>query len=273
MGKEVVYIGPYYGEFGCELTNWVPYARKRASKLREEGVKTIVVGCRNGREYWYEDFADKFLIIENLPTSNAVGWRPSKKGMQGASKEKPDEFDEWIDPTVIRSGQGLRKDHEYHANPWEVGKGQTPKRVLLHCRNFGNKCSYPKKRVRDGKWSRQVFRTLSYLLNSEGIDYAFIGDSRYSYSPEGALSLQDVPLTELAKHMTNAHCVVGVSSGPMHLAQMHGKPIISWGQANLQGIYKHKCNPFEAPVHFFKGWNPPPMIKLINCIKDFHISY
>jgi len=82
-----------------------------------------------------------------------------------------------------------------------------------------------------------------------GISVSCIGHPKYAYCPPGCLDYRSVELARTVAAISSARAVAGENSGPMHLANLCGKPTIVWAQDQWRIDYSLRWNPFRVPIY------------------------
>lgn len=96
-----------------------------------------------------------------------------------------------------------------------------------------------------------------------GISVACIGHPRYSYCPADCDDHRNVDLRETVAVISSAHAVAGENSGPMHLANLCGKPTILWAQDQWRIDYSLRWNPFRVPIYIAANITCQPSPELV----------
>ena len=133
--------------------------------------------------------------------------------------------------------------------------------VIVHARNRV-------KHVPTRNWSQTQWNRLARLMVKEGIAQRIvcIGLPDTARMVEGALDMRDAPLSGQMDILAAAQLAIGPSSGPMHLAQHCGCPVVVWcggGKEERRRTamrYRKGWNPFNVPARAYEyaSWNPSP---------------
>ena len=86
------------------------------------------------------------------------------------------------------------------------------------------------------------------LCRERGISVSCIGHPLYAYCPAGCPDHRSVDLRQTVAGICSALTVAGENSGPMHLANLCGKPTILWAQQQWRIDYSLRWNPFRVPI-------------------------
>jgi len=252
-----VVAGPWVGEFGWELFCWQAYIRAMSKVFN---FTDVVCVTRPGRELLYEDFA-RVKVLKDIPNHgsdmHSCRGYSFKKFIDSYSKEYPDyelilPFNCWYHGKSV-SINGQQVTAEFNALGQHTKNSEYP--VILHARSREHRSS--------DNWSRKNWNVLVSKLSREGIPFAFIGSKEESLFIDGGADLRGMPLCDVVGYLAGAKCVVGPSSGPMHLATLCKCPQVVWSGNDSNEIrYKQEWNPFETPVAYlgneYGGWNPNP---------------
>lgn len=238
MDMNAVYFGPWVGEFGWELCWWNPMIRHYS---RQYGFTTV--SAPESSRYLYE-FADVFIPLK---TKGITYW-------EGELEGKP--------PIVIEQFY-MTPEHEfarYRDEPdrvsarrsWRSLAPENPVKVADIL------CAFrPNKHIRDklipGK--EYPFQKCKEVVNSlvdKGLSVACFG-GKENYCPIRARDLRGMSMEKLCAAIAGAKCVIGPSSGPIHLASLCECPHVTWIASphhTLEQRYTKLWNPFNTPVKF-----------------------
>ena len=233
MQKSIL-VGPFLGEFGWELFAWQAHWRWHS---REGTYSKIFVQCRPGREALYEDYA----VFGLPPAATADGHGVKRLKVFPANKEAVTYFpDQPIQP-------GFNKQ--------VFAKYGTPSPrspdILIHARARAHRSAE--------NWPAKRFVKLTKRLRAAGYTVGFVGAAEEAFDPEpgSEYSLLGVDLRELFDVLAGARCIVGSSSGPLHLASLCGCPQVVFSSARNHRRYRKDWNPFDTAVVFPPGkWQP-----------------
>jgi len=84
---------------------------------------------------------------------------------------------------------------------------------------------------------------------NRGLSVCCIGHPEYSYCPPGCADYRSVDLRSTVAAVCSARAVAGENSGPMHLANLCGKPTIIWAKDQGRIDYSLRWNPFRVPIY------------------------
>jgi len=232
-----MYAGPWVGEFGWELCWWNPMIRHYS---KQYGYTTI--SAPESSRYLYE-FADTFIPLK---TKGITYWEGELEGESPVVKRfsmTPEyEFARHINEpdrvSARRSWRSLAPE-----NPFKVADVLCAFRPEKYIRN----------RLIPGKeYPFQKCQDIVNLLITKGLSVACFGGTE-NHCPTGAVDLRGTSLEKQCSAIAGARCVVGPSSGPIHLASLCECPHVTWIASihhTLEQRYKKLWNPFNTPVRF-----------------------
>jgi hypothetical protein len=199
--------------------------------------------------YLFDDFAD---VIEVYPTKKGLRDRwmfngeipsPPKSTLKEYPKAK------LYYPTENRCKNTSVKWHKYGQEESSITLPRYD--ILIHARNLKPTPWYDKKVVKGSRnWPTEKWEKLISVLRDYSI--ASVGTKTGSRHIEGTVDLRDIPLVDLCRHMANTNCVMGESSGPMHLAALCGAKAVVWTHRHKEKSLGGKTNRWRLE----KGWNP-----------------
>jgi hypothetical protein len=233
---KVAFYGPWIGEFGWELMTWQAWCRSNTRNFEK-----VYVCSYPDMAPLYQDFA---TFVPHNYKKRHLDWTDTSNV----------EVDIPSDTTqMVRPFKTYRVGKQEFIKFGDKSKSILP-RNILHARgiNKGGK-NYPLDR-----W-KEVAGGLGNV--------AFVGtEEDHFIEHPGYVDLRGIPLDQLMNELANAQCVIGQSSGVMHLAALCGAPLVVWGDQktyfneSLEKRYKETWNPFNVPVTFIgeEKWNPDP---------------
>jgi hypothetical protein len=247
MPNSKLFVGPYYGEFGHEIT-FAGTARKRANDYEH-----VTVCTRRDRHPLWEDFATEF-IPHDIECD----------GMCHKSTHSTVPPDEKVRSYVPDSGYDILPPREYFGRKpaeWHMfGKRQSclDGCIVFHIRN--------RPHVASRNWPIRNWHCLARLLFQRGLAQRIlcIGTRKHALTAEGCFDARGMDLQAQMDILASADLAVGPSSGPMHLASHCGCPHFVWVGGNAVeirrtgGRYRKGWNPFATPVQVIENgsWQP-----------------
>ncbi len=229
-------LGPWVGEFGWEILHWQGHLRWLADQNPRV---RLTVACETGHEYFYEDFAHDFLLMDcsehgkNGP-SNAGYVRQAK--LAGFDRTVSPEDVAGLPQRFVRLGAGV------------VGE---PFDLMVHARNTSkggdDHKNWPKK-----NWDELVSR-----LVADGFRVGSFGSRGGSLCPSVAIDIRHDSLKNICGSIATSRLAIGTTSGPMELATLAGIPTAVWGDRVGEEKKKWACTIFNSKYKWLSShWQP-----------------
>tara|TARA_R110000851_G_scaffold108257_2_gene229343 strand:+ start:1622 stop:2491 length:870 start_codon:yes stop_codon:yes gene_type:complete len=276
--------GPWLGEFGWELFAWQGHLRT----LSKSFDRTIIIAQGN-TSLLYNDFSDTYLSFE-----------PKNKNLSDCFHMKGYEYN-LVDvySTLKENKIILDKNHTHYYLPrsfcnlspmsgyntvFPSGIEGIPPIKPSYIK-FGEKTPtieniivfHARNRPQGPKvhnWDIDKWKELCSLYNNAGYQTVSIGTLQSSFHVPGSLDKRNITMEETVSIIRNSRCVLGTSSGPMHLASLCNTPHIVWSIESNRQRYYTKWNPHVTPVIFLScdtnSSGPPPSI-IYNRYKEWEI--
>ena len=241
-----LFVGPYYGEFGHEL-GFAGMARAESRPY-----ETVIACSHPGSAALYADFADEFIPhgirCQSVIADATAATRPSRA-----------EVESLITPCDRRF-----LPREYHGR----GKAEWRKYGRQGKRRRGVVVVHARKRphVPERNWPARCWNRLARHLFRAGVAERIVcvGTREHAIMAEGAVDMRGAPLAEQMDACAAAEFGIGPSSGPMHLMEHCGTPVLVWcggGESErkrTQRRYISEWNPFGvlAHAHLHASWQP-----------------
>ncbi len=269
--QTVLIAGPWIGEFGWELFCWQGHIRSLAKYYD----KVICISSKHS-SFLYEDFCNLYISFD----PEGVGPRDSyhRQGVtldgryyQNLLKSLKLDFDKnaitLFPPRKIGGAPMLSLLEKNQLGPHYLAPtyeklGEAERRddlVLVHARNRSIRTN--------DNWGLKNWEDLVDKLSNKGYNVICIGTKGHSLHIPGAEDHRECKGSELMNLFASAKCIIGESSGPMHLASLAGCPQIVWADWHTSAFspedncrrYKDFWNPFKTSVMFLDqhGANPP----------------
>jgi ADP-heptose:LPS heptosyltransferase len=86
------------------------------------------------------------------------------------------------------------------------------------------------------------------LCQKHGHSVCCVGHPRYSYCPDGVEDLRSEDLETSITAISSARLLAGELSGPMHLAQLCGVPLVIWADGQWRLDNCERWNVFHVPT-------------------------
>ena len=241
---------PFYGEFGWEVALWVPWLRWQRRKVHRQCDFEVL--CKIGHEVLYEDFATKVTGVK--PPKGITKIDCQNVWVDGAQiRDWPAEVSRLlrkkVGPARVIHPQEMRvrwdpvpTTRRFDYQPYGVQRMKVKGRVGLHIRRCHDK--QPER-----NWDPLQVGKLLGMLTKKGLlkSAVFFGTLDDAVGSVLGYDRRGAPLSELVEHMAECELVVGPSSGPLHLANLCGTPVVWWsGNAKDVPRYNKVWNPFKC---------------------------
>ena len=265
--KRNLFAGPYAGEFGYELMQWQAFVRARHPEYEQVHVLTYP-----GRDYLYEDCRVHYHDIDLKQAGYWYGRiSPAEARRMALAKAAEigltdfDIFDTSL--LCIRHFKRLfwRQEFRLMAEP---PLRPAPYDVVFHFRLVKKTGSDHQK-----NYSEPLADELAQRCRAAGLSIACIGHPDYSHCPPDCPDHRSVDLRQTVAAISTARTVAGENSGPMHLANLCGKPTILWAQDQWRIDYSLRWNPFRVPIYIAANdtCQPEPArvcLAILDALKD-----
>ncbi len=260
--------GPFAGEFGYEMMQWQGFVRARRRYYREVHVLTYP-----GRDYLYEDCQVHHHSISLHEAGYAYGRivRPQAREIAAAlaAKIRLTDYD-LFEPSMLCTQYHKRvvgpQDFRLFEEP-PLGPAITD--VAFHFRAVRKEGPDQENKNYPPALADQLVADCV----TRGLSVSCIGHPEYSYCPAGCPDRRNVDLRQAVAAIASARAVAGENSGPMHLANLCGKPTILWANDQWRIDYSLRWNPFRVPIYIAanNSCQPPPTVvgeAIANALKD-----
>ena len=241
--KRNLFAGPFVGEFGFELMQWQAYVRARCRDYEKVHVLTYPQ-----RDYLYEGCQVHYHEIDLKTAGYGYGLlSPAQSRRMAQAKaaeiglEDYDIFDSSLLCTRYHKILFWRQDFRLFEEP---PLAATPYDVVFHFRAVQKEGPDQNK-----NYTPSLANVLVQLCLERGLSVACIGHPAYSYCPPGCVDHRNLDLRRTVAAISAAHAVAGENSGPMHLANLCGKPTILWAQDQWRIDFSLRWNPFRVPIY------------------------
>lgn len=244
---QVVFFGPWIGEFGWEIATWQAWCRREAKKYDK-----VYVCSFPDMEALYKDFA---TFIPHRHTKRHVVWA-SREGVKysGIRYRIPHDVTHHVLPI---------KDYKINGDFIRFGDNPNSQYSCLIHAGFHTAADKHVKNYPREYWD-QVVAGLP-------LDTACIGTERDLHI-EGTTDLRGIPLGDLMNYMAGCKVLAGGSSGPLCLGLLCGTRSVVWGPLGnnfgetLAKRIEKTWNPFDTEVTYISqsNWRPGPIVVLDN---------
>ena len=258
------------GEFGWELFSWQAYCRSASSMY-----DFCIVISRSGNDYLYSDFCNAFFALDPDPEgisesflNSAVQTEEPQFALKQLAEVSSVEFVSsyawtWMPPRKIGNPPYdhphasidiphigvIKPNYRLYRGSLEPSDERVD--VLFHARD--------RKVRKHENWNLDKWKKLESMLGPD-IKIGCIGTSHDSFEVPNTVDYRDVSLEKVTALMRHAKCIVGPSSGPLHLAALSGCPQVWWTDNPNKNLprYTYMWNPFHVSTSMVPGKDPEP---------------
>lgn len=242
-----VFFGPWIGEFGHEVMAVGPM------RFQSRMYPRVIACSRPGSAALYADFADEFIAHD----MDCVGMCA---GATSGTHPKHEELMRWVPPEAERKPpMEYRASHDAEWFRYGTARSEYEDALVIHAR-------WRQRHHTERNWPPGLWNRLARTLFRRGLADRLIciGQSGSALAVEGALDMRDAPLEQQMDVLASARFAMGPSSGPLHLAQHCGCPVLVWcgggkqERHETQSRYERGWNPHAVPTHAhrYASWQP-----------------
>jgi hypothetical protein len=269
LQEGILVAGPYVGELGFEICEWIPHLKSLADTYKCK----VHVFTKNGNQALYP-FADEFQTFDFLNSHTEKNW------MLNPSVEEIKLYNE-LEMKARKYAKQLRKQGRcvivekcgysrietsfenkaavmLEGSPELIEKWgkQFPKtNIILTCRSY--------RRGPSRNSNVDLINKLAAFVEARGWTPIVIGKTDEGISVPNVAGINLINQTSIADLIAIykiSSVVVGSSTGIMHLAAVCGTTHITWGSTRTDDTvikrYNSTWNLNNTPVRFLtKGWN------------------
>jgi hypothetical protein len=257
LPEQNLFAGPFAGELGWELMQWQGFVRSRRPHYQQVHVLTYP-----GRNYLYDGCHVHNHEIDLKSAGygyGLLGPGQARAMVEAKASEIGLKNYDAFDPSLLCT--------RYHKAFWkqefrlfeEPPVASTPYDIVFHFRAVRKEGPDHAK-----NYSPALADELVKRCKDRGISVACIGHPSYSYCPADCDDHRSVDLRETVAAISSAHAVAGENSGPMHLANLCGKPTILWAQDQWRIDYSLRWNPFRVPIYIAANTTCQPSPELVS---------
>jgi hypothetical protein len=238
-----LFAGPFAGEFGNELMLWQGFVR-----ARKPAYESVHVLTYPGRDYLYEGCTVHHHDISLKQAGYGYGRITPSESKQIAQAKAGeiglkdyDVFDPSLLCTQYHKKLFWRQEFRLFQEP-----PVTPelRDVAFHFRAV-NKAGPDTTR----NYLPSNAAKLVQLCRANGLSVICIGHPEFSLCPDGVEDFRSVDLQRTVAAMSSVRVVSGEISGPLHLANLCGKPTVFFADGQWRIDYCLRWNPFRVPQY------------------------
>jgi hypothetical protein len=266
LPRRNLFAGPFVGEFGWELMQWQGFVRSRRHYYKDVHVLTYP-----GRDYLYEGCHVHYHQIDLQNAGYGYGALTGDEARRLAETKASE-----IGLTNYDIFDFSLLCTRYHKAIWKQDFRLFQERplvsrlydVIFHFRAV-NKVGPDQNKNYPASFADDLVKR---CLDA-GLIVACIGHPDYAYHPPGCIDYRSLDLRQTVAAISSTRAVAGENSGPMHLANLCGKPTIIWAQDQWRIDYSLRWNPFRVPIYVVANdtFEPPPAIlhdKITGCLGE-----
>jgi hypothetical protein len=242
LPRRILVAGPYVGEFGHELMEWQAWVRAEVPRYWEVHVITFP-----GRDALYPGCR---VHVHDFPLEKA-GYRHGRftpSELKSLAQAKAEELG-------LKNYDILTAHHlctRYHQKYILPAKFDLLRKDPLEgrYRDVAFHFRWVKKEGPDQtrNYPPEFCDRVAALCRERGYSVCCIGHPRYSYCPAGVEDLRSEDLETSIAAISSARLLAGELSGPMHLAQLCGVPILIWADGQWRLDTCEYWNVFHVPT-------------------------
>lgn len=240
--ESLIQIGCWKGELGWELMHFVPAARVAA-----EGHSSVIVGCQEGSQALYADFATSYRTFPNvLEACCARGDARGADVIEGEFRGRG----KWFHPKLKL---GRKKYVQYGTRRLALEFD-----LVIHARHTP-KTKFGRSSLARN-WPMEKWAEVIGALG--GTRICAIGLERESLCPSDVIDLRGVSLQTQMDVLASSRLIAGPQSGPIHLAALCKCPAVVWtrpdigpGKLKNRRRLKEAWNPFGTRVRILNGFD------------------
>jgi hypothetical protein len=265
-----LFAGPFAGEFGYELMQWQGFVRSRRPHYASVHVLTYP-----GRDYLYEGCTVHHHGLDLRTAGYGYGLLGPHRGRAMALEKAAeigladfDVFEPSLLCTQYHKRLFWRQEFRLFEEPPLDGGVRD---VAFHFRAVRKTGPDHAK-----NYSPELAAELVQRCRDVGLTVLCIGHPDYSICPAGAEDQRHVAMEKTVRAISSARAVAGENSGPMHLANLCGKPTILWAQDQWRIDYSLRWNPFRVPIYVADNTScqPSPALvcaKIVEAVRDLAV--
>jgi hypothetical protein len=242
LPRRILVAGPYVGEFGHELMEWQSWVCSQVPRYWEVHVITFP-----GRAALYPGCQ----VHTHEFTLEKAGYRHgrfSPAELKEMARAKAEELG-LKDYDILTAAHLCTRYHQRYIVP---GKFELLRKDPLggHYRDVAFHFRNVRKEGPDQtrNYPLELCDEVAKRVSDLGYTICCIGHPRYSYCPEGVEDLRNEDLETSMSAISSVRLLAGELSGPMHLAQLCGIPILIWADGQWRLDTCEVWNVFHVPT-------------------------
>jgi hypothetical protein len=252
--RRILVAGPYVGEFGHELMDWQPWVRAQIPRHDEVHVITYP-----GRDYLYPGCKVHYHDVKLENAGYKHGRFPPRQLAEMAQKKAAELGLKNYD--LMTALNVCTTYHQRFLLPAKfelLGKPPAPEKIRDLAFHFRQVKKEGPDQTRN--YPLELCDRVVELCHAAGLNFFCVGHPRYAYCPDGVEDRRSEDLAVSVGHICSARLLAGELSGPMHLAQLSGVPILIWADGQWRLDNCERWNVFRVPTYIVANdtHQPPP---------------
>ena len=241
--RRILVAGPYVGEFGHELMDWQPWVRAQIARHDEVHVITY-----QGRDYLYPGCRVHYHDV-TLEIAGYKHGRFSPAQLEAMARKKAAELG-LKKYDLMTALHVCTRHHQRFLLPAKFEQlGNPPAANALRDVAFHFRQVKKEGPDQTRNYPIDLCDSVVNLCRAQGLSFFCIGHPRYSYCPADVEDRRTEDLAASVAAIRSARLLVGELSGPMHLAQLAGTPILIWADGQWRLDNCNRWNVFHVPTY------------------------
>jgi hypothetical protein len=241
--RRILVAGPYVGEFGHELMDWQPWVRAQVGRYEQVHVITYP-----GRNYLYPGCQvhthDVALESAGYKHGRFTPAQLAAMAHSHAARLGLKDYD------LLTALNVCTRRHQRWLLPAKYERlGEPPAGGATHDLAFHfrqvNKAGPDQQR----NYPLELCDRVVAICRAQGLSFFCLGHPRYSYCPAGVEDRRTEDLAASVAALRSIRLLAGELSGPMHLAQLAGTPILIWAPDQWRLDNCEYWNVFRVPTY------------------------
>jgi len=241
--RRILVAGPYVGEFGHELMDWQPWVRAQIARHDEVHVITYP-----GRDYLYPGCKVHYHDIP-LETAGYKHGRFSPRQLEAMARQKAAELGlkNYDLMTALHICTSYHQRFLLPARFELLGKPPAAEKMREVAFHFRQVKKDGPDQVRN--YPLELCDRVVDFCRAAGLSFFCVGHPRYAYCPAGVEDRRSEDLATSVAAICSGRLLAGELSGPMHLAQLSGVPILIWADGHWRLDNCERWNVFQVPTY------------------------
>jgi len=241
--RRILVAGPYVGEFGHELMDWQPWVRAQIARYDQVHVITYP-----GRDYLYPGCKVHYheVALENAGYKHGR-LNPAQLAAMARKKAAELGLQHYDLMTALHLCTSYHQRFLLPAKYELLGQPPAAESIRDLAFHFRQVAKAGPDQTRN--YPREFCDRLAVLCRASGVTFFCIGHPAYAYCPPGVEDRRTEDLGASVAAIRSARLLAGELSGPMHLAQLSGTPILIWAPGQWRLDNCERWNVFKIPTY------------------------